>query len=214
MNWLSIGRQCNFILVFISELIFNLKFKKQATNTALPKAEKLKAYIKELFAYDAKVYQQEQVNFKIKLNFNLTSFFLGLYYQEKSKEINDDKKRPELDAMMGGDMQQADGFDLNTSLELNSLPASKYGLRALVVPSNISDEFLKAANANTQRNVETCGVLAGKLKQNTFFVSHCVIPKQSGDSESCVTESEMDIFEAMDRLELITLGWIHVSVFF
>jgi len=163
--------------------------RKQAVNSALPKAEKLKSYIKELFAYEANVYKQEQ--------------------EDKLREVNNENKKPELEAMADADVHCTDGFDLNTSIELSSLATSKYGLRALVLPANISEEFLRAAAENTQRNVETCGMLAGKLKQNTFFVSHCVISKQSGDSESCITECENEIFDVMDRLELITLGWIH-----
>lgn len=43
-------------------------------------------------------------------------------------------------------------------------------------------------------------------------VTHVIIPKQVGSPDSCVTENEEEIFDALDKYDLITLGWIHVSV--
>jgi STAM-binding protein len=40
------------------------------------------------------------------------------------------------------------------------------------------------AKANTLRNLETCGVLAGSLKKGTFYVSTLIIPKQEATSDS------------------------------
>lgn len=37
------------------------------------------------------------------------------------------------------------------------------GLRQLTVPSELCHKFLKLADANTARAVETCGILCGKL---------------------------------------------------
>lgn len=90
-----------------------------------------------------------------------------------------------------------------------SLPIGKYNLRNLIIPSNVADEFLKVAQSNTNRNVETCGILAGRLKQNAFYISHCIIPKQTGTSDTCSTEREDEIFNFIDKNDLITLGWIH-----
>ncbi len=50
-----------------------------------------------------------------------------------------------------------------------------------------------------------------KKKQNVFQISHCIIPKQNGCSDTCTTEQEFEIFETIDKLDLITLGWIHVN---
>jgi hypothetical protein len=55
--------------------------------------------------------------------------------------------------------EQRKSFDLNKS----SFKTSKYGLRNVVVPSYLCQEFLRLAKNNTIRNIETCGILAGQL---------------------------------------------------
>ncbi len=88
---------------------------------------------------------------------------------------------------------------------------NNYNLRTIYMPSDLSERFLDRAKTNTNKNIETCGILAGRLSQNVFVLSHCIIPKQSGTSDTCNTEDEHEIFEVVDQLNLITLGWIHVS---
>lgn len=85
------------------------------------------------------------------------------------------------------------------------------GLRTVKVPENTMEKFLELAKSNTARNVETCGILAGQLKQNQLNITHVILPKQSGTSDSCNTMNEEEIFDIQDQLNLITLGWIHVS---
>lgn len=84
-----------------------------------------------------------------------------------------------------------------------------YGLRTVIVPCNLMDQFLQLAQQNTDRNIETCGILAGKLSHNKFTVTHLLIPKQTGSADSCTTGSEEDLFTYQDKHDLITLGWIH-----
>lgn len=45
----------------------------------------------------------------------------------------------------------------------NYLPSNVYGLRDVVVPNNLIGKFMTLAEENTARNVETCGILCGKL---------------------------------------------------
>lgn len=111
-----------------------------------------------------------------------------------------------------------------------SLSLIEGGLRKLCVPSDTMTKFLQVAHSNTANNVETCGILAGQLKQHQMFITHCILPKvgptflyqfsrifivdffqQSGTSDSCNTKNEEDIFIYQDQHNLITLGWIHVS---
>jgi hypothetical protein len=47
-------------------------------------------------------------------------------------------------------------------------------------------------------------------QQSVFVISHCIIPKQNGCSDTCTTEKEGELFDIIDKLDLITLGWIHV----
>ena len=83
------------------------------------------------------------------------------------------------------------------------------GLRRLMVPSILMPTFLSVAELNTKVNVETCGILAGRMSRDTFNITHLIIPKQTGTPDSCTTEGEEELFEVQDKENLITLGWIH-----
>jgi len=74
--------------------------------------------------------------------------------------------------------------------------------------------FLKLAHANTSKNIETCGVLAGHLSQNQLNITHIITPQQQGTPDSCNTMHEEQIFDVQDQMQLITLGWIHVGVLY
>lgn len=89
------------------------------------------------------------------------------------------------------------------------LPSNSFmegGLRRMHVPDDTMRKFLELARSNTLRNVETCGILAGKLQQHQLYVTHVIIPKQSGTSDSCNTMNEEEIFDIQDNLQLVTLG--------
>lgn len=82
------------------------------------------------------------------------------------------------------------------------------------MPSKIISKFLILAIRNTEQNKETCGILAGVLKNDKLFISHLLIPNQVGTADSCSTENEEEIFAFQDKHNLITLGWIHVIQIF
>ncbi|XP_056142309.1 STAM-binding protein-like A [Lampris incognitus] len=82
-------------------------------------------------------------------------------------------------------------------------------LRQLAIPSELCRSFLRLAEANTSRAVETCGILCGKLTRNEFTVTHVIVPKQCGGPDYCDTENEEELFLIQDQYDLITLGWIH-----
>ncbi|CAL8345820.1 unnamed protein product [Lota lota] len=82
-------------------------------------------------------------------------------------------------------------------------------LRQLVIPGELCQSFLRLAEANTSRAVETCGILCGKLNRNAFTVTHVIVPKQCGGPDYCDTENEEELFLIQDQYDLITLGWIH-----
>ncbi|GBP63531.1 STAM-binding protein-like A [Eumeta japonica] len=91
----------------------------------------------------------------------------------------------------------------------NTIHSLSGGLRTVVVPAALMARFQKLAAANTARNVETCGILAGILERNQLKVSHVIVPKQVGTADSCSTNNEEEIFHYQDQHNLITLGWIH-----
>uniref|UniRef100_A0A0K8TKB2 Putative smad6 n=1 Tax=Tabanus bromius TaxID=304241 RepID=A0A0K8TKB2_TABBR len=82
-------------------------------------------------------------------------------------------------------------------------------LRTVVIPEDTMKIFLNLANKNTNNNIETCGILAGKLERHRLLVTHVIVPKQHGTPDSCTTMNEEDIFDVQDQTNLITLGWIH-----
>ncbi|KAI8062550.1 hypothetical protein BC940DRAFT_308532 [Gongronella butleri] len=82
-------------------------------------------------------------------------------------------------------------------------------LRILTVPQCLQERFLAIARPNTNKNIETCGILAGTLKNNVLKVTTLVIPKQTGTSDMCTTENEEELFEYQDTHDLLTFGWIH-----
>lgn len=44
-----------------------------------------------------------------------------------------------------------------------SKPRNTGGLRKLVVHGEMFEAFMRVANSNTQRNIETCAILSGTL---------------------------------------------------
>ncbi|XP_057958215.1 AMSH-like ubiquitin thioesterase 3 [Malania oleifera] len=79
----------------------------------------------------------------------------------------------------------------------------------LHIPVKMMDDFLRLARENTTRNLETCGVLAGSLKNRVFHITTLIVPKQESTSDSCQTLNEEEIFEVQDKFSLFPLGWIH-----
>uniref|UniRef100_A0A8C6NU99 STAM binding protein b n=1 Tax=Nothobranchius furzeri TaxID=105023 RepID=A0A8C6NU99_NOTFU len=112
----------------------------------------------------------------------------------------------------GNDYQHTRPFD--RSLKPGSLvsPGNNSmvdALRQLAVPAELCRSFLRLAEANTSRAIETCGILCGKLTRNAFTVTHVIVPKQCGGPDYCDTENEEELFLVQDQYDLITLGWIH-----
>ncbi|EMS20061.1 STAM-binding protein [Rhodotorula toruloides NP11] len=83
-------------------------------------------------------------------------------------------------------------------------------LRTLFLPERLIPHFTDIVAArNTARNIETCGLLLGRLARDVFTVTHLLVPKQEGTSDTCTTMNEEEVFEFQDRRGLLTLGWIH-----
>lgn len=67
------------------------------------------------------------------------------------------------------------------------------------------------ASSNTRSGIESCGILAGSLreKQGVFVISTLIIPKQEGTSDTVQALNEEEIFDVQDKRSLYPLGWIH-----
>lgn len=63
-----------------------------------------------------------------------------------------------------------------------------------------------------------CVKLIDKLKSvvpqthNEFVLTHVIVPKQSAGPDYCDMENVEELFSFQDHHNLLTLGWIHVSV--
>ena len=82
-------------------------------------------------------------------------------------------------------------------------------LRSVFIPATLRERFVKLAEPNTKRNLETCGILCGVLRNNAFIITYLLIPPQTATSDSCTTTDEESLFEFQDKHNLLTLGWIH-----
>ncbi|KAG2192298.1 hypothetical protein INT47_008235 [Mucor saturninus] len=82
-------------------------------------------------------------------------------------------------------------------------------LRKLLLPKRLHARFVGIADRNTRNKIETCGILAGTLKNNILKITTLIIPKQTGTPDTCTTENEEDLFDIQDKHDLLTFGWIH-----
>ncbi|XXG83925.1 hypothetical protein AAC387_Pa10g1566 [Persea americana] len=73
----------------------------------------------------------------------------------------------------------------------------------------LMEDFLELARANTDNDLETCGVLGAFLKNRTFYVTTLIIPKQESTSSTCQTLNEEEIYAVHDEKSLFPVGWIH-----
>ncbi|KAG2203273.1 hypothetical protein INT47_000193, partial [Mucor saturninus] len=115
-------------------------------------------------------------------------------------------QEPHLDTQTFFEPSKNKFFFKEQGIKTNELTAM---LRNIHVPVCIKENFLNVARYNTSLNIETCGILSGKLQNNELFVTSLLIPNQEGTSDTCITRNEEAIFEYQDNHGLLTLGWIH-----
>jgi STAM-binding protein len=117
---------------------------------------------------------------------------------------------PELPTKVGIQKRQS-SVAVSNNIEHRSRKTTEGGqpLRTIFLPLKLRHQFLDVARANTNRKLETAGILCGKLSRNAFFVTDLVIPHQLSTSDTCTTTNEEVLFEYIDQHELFILGWIH-----
>ncbi|KAL3139530.1 hypothetical protein ABBQ38_003853 [Trebouxia sp. C0009 RCD-2024] len=84
-------------------------------------------------------------------------------------------------------------------------------IREVHISAALMEEFLRYATSNTRAGIESCGILAGSLreKQGVFVISTLIIPNQEGTSDTVQALNEEEIFDVQDKRALYPLGWIH-----
>ncbi|CAL9044189.1 unnamed protein product [Musa banksii] len=73
----------------------------------------------------------------------------------------------------------------------------------------LKEEFLDLAKENTNKDLETCGILGAFLKNHIFYITTLIIPKQESTSNSCQAINEEEIHAILDEMSLYPAGWIH-----
>lgn len=84
-------------------------------------------------------------------------------------------------------------------------------LKPVVFPREVLPRFVSIAAYNTSRNLETCGLLMGRLKRSgkAYVVTTLLIPKQHATSDTCAMDEEELLVDFQSQRDLIILGWIH-----
>ncbi|KAG9449956.1 hypothetical protein H6P81_009921 [Aristolochia fimbriata] len=77
------------------------------------------------------------------------------------------------------------------------------------ISARLMEDFLELARENTDKDLETCGVLGANLRKGTFYVTSLIIPKQESTCNSCQTLNEEEIYGVQDEQNLFPVGWIH-----
>nr|CAB3476218.1 unnamed protein product [Digitaria exilis] len=84
-------------------------------------------------------------------------------------------------------------------------------------PEELTACFLKAAETNTRKSLETCGLIFGAVLMDPevgeyFRVTALIIPKQKSTSDRCEAVCEEEIPGVVQSIgSPYQLGWIHVS---
>lgn len=88
---------------------------------------------------------------------------------------------------------------------------STFSLSGIEFDGEVLESFMKCAVVNNRNKIESCAILSGILDEyrNVYVMTHLIIPKQSGTSDTCNTLDEEDILEYQLKHNLCTLGWIH-----
>jgi len=114
-------------------------------------------------------------------------------------------KPPPISSPAPSSVNPVPTFDRSAKPQLSNSSS----MRTVLVPQDLIPTFLRIAKSNSDRGIETLGTLGGSLRNNRLVISHLVIPRQTGKSDSCTMEGLEDVWDVHDRENIIFLGWIH-----
>lgn len=90
----------------------------------------------------------------------------------------------------------------------SALEESK-ALKDVHVSAQLMEDFLELARENTNKNLETCGIIGAFQEERVYYVTLLIIPKQESTSDSCQAKCEEEIFFILNERSLFPVGWIH-----
>ncbi|XP_002315693.3 AMSH-like ubiquitin thioesterase 2 isoform X1 [Populus trichocarpa] len=88
-------------------------------------------------------------------------------------------------------------------------PSASGVLQDVHISPLLMEDFLELARENTEKDLETCGVLGAFLEHGTYYVTTLIIPKQDSTSSSCEALKEEEFFAIQNERSLFPVGWIH-----
>ncbi|XP_065876167.1 AMSH-like ubiquitin thioesterase 2 isoform X2 [Euphorbia lathyris] len=97
----------------------------------------------------------------------------------------------------------------NSGANLSNQPSTSKILQNIHISAQLMEAFLELARENTERDLETCGVLGAFLERDTYYVTTLIIPKQKSSSNSCEAIKEEESFAIQNERSLLPVGWIH-----
>ncbi|XP_054824421.1 AMSH-like ubiquitin thioesterase 2 isoform X2 [Prosopis cineraria] len=82
-------------------------------------------------------------------------------------------------------------------------------MRDVHISMRLMEDFLELAKENTEKDLETCGILGGFRAKGTLYMTTLIIPKQESTSSSCQAMNEEEVFAILNERSLLPVGWIH-----
>ena len=81
--------------------------------------------------------------------------------------------------------------------------------RTIRAPKDVEDVFLRQAEENTLRDVETCGLLCGEEERGVITLTHLLMPPQRGTANTVEMLDDTRVGMYIIDNGLQVLGWIH-----
>ncbi|CAK7332683.1 unnamed protein product [Dovyalis caffra] len=88
-------------------------------------------------------------------------------------------------------------------------PSASNVFQDVHISARLMEEFLELARENTEKDLETCGVLGAFLEKGIYYVTTLIIPKQESTSTTCEAIKEEEFFAIQNERSLFPVGWIH-----
>mmetsp|Transcript_17194 Transcript_17194/g.17113 ORF Transcript_17194/g.17113 Transcript_17194/m.17113 type:complete len:156 (+) Transcript_17194:116-583(+) len=94
----------------------------------------------------------------------------------------------------------------NADKNVPSLLSSAEIPKRLIIPQELIDHFIALSFSNTERNIETLGILAGIPSNTELTIKGLILPKQRGASDTCECLDDETLFTALEQHKWQVLG--------
>ncbi|KAF1872816.1 hypothetical protein Lal_00015908 [Lupinus albus] len=118
------------------------------------------------------------------------------------EEMPQDAQNSQITAFSSGD----------GSTKTDNKSSSSKTIRDVHISMRLMEDFLDLAKENTEKDLETCGILGAFLEKGTLYMTTLIIPKQESASSSCQATNEEEVFTILNQRSLFPVGWIHVCL--